>query len=205
MEETEGGKAITGILVNCITGEKRVGDYIDEAMVLAQEGLRKYGYFRDDIHMVSLTFWDMRYAGPKEAIHHAIIRTNLGLTHHMFGRDHAGVGTYYHPYEAHRIFKKIPEGSLRITPIFVLEWLYCPVCGEVTSIGLCGHKDKHQAYSGTLIRSIIMDGIKPTRLIFRPEIFDIVVESAEKYGFGSPFVTNEYLEKAPPAFTVEPL
>ena len=205
MEETEGGKAITGILVNCITGEKRVGDYIDEAMVLAQEGLRKYGYFRDDIHMVSLTYWDMRYAGPKEAIHHAIIRTNLGLTHHMFGRDHAGVGTYYHPYEAHRIFKKIPEGSLRITPIFVLEWLYCPVCGEVTSIGLCGHKDKHQAYSGTLIRSIIMDGIKPTRLIFRPEIFDIVVESAEKYGFGSPFVTNEYLEQAPPAFTVEPL
>lgn len=205
MEETEEGKAITGILVNCITGEKRVGDYIDEAMVLAQDGLRKYGYFREDIHMVSLTFWDMRYAGPKEAIHHAIIRTNLGLTHHMFGRDHAGVGTYYHPYDAHRIFNKIPQGSLRITPIFVLEWLYCPVCGEVTSIGLCGHKDKHQAYSGTLIRSIIMDGVKPTRLIFRPEIFDIVVESAEKYGFGSPFVTNEYLEKAPPAFTVEPL
>ncbi len=65
MEETEEGKAITGILVNCITGEKRVGDYIDEAMVLAQDGLRKYGYFREDIHMVSLTFWDMRYAGPK--------------------------------------------------------------------------------------------------------------------------------------------
>lgn len=205
MEETEEGKGITGILVNCITGEKRAGDYIDEAMVLAQDGLRKYGYFREDIHMVSLTFWDMRYAGPKEAIHHAIIRTNLGLTHHMFGRDHAGVGTYYHPYEAHRIFKKIPEGSLGITPIFVLEWLYCPVCGEVTSIGLCGHKDKHQAYSGTLIRSIIMDGVKPTRLIFRPEIFDIVIESAEKYGFGSPFVTNEYLEQAPPAFSVEPL
>lgn len=205
MEETEEGNAITGILVNCITGEKRAGDYIDEAIALTQEGLKKYGYFRDDIHMTSLTFWDMRYAGPREAIHHAIIRTNLGLTHHMFGRDHAGVGTYYHPYEAHRIFKKIPQGGLRITPIFVLEWLYCPHCGELTCIGLCGHKKEHQAFSGTLIRSIIMDGVKPTRLIFRPEIFDIVMECAEKYGFGSPFVTKEYLEKAPPAFTIEPL
>lgn len=205
MEETEEGKAITGVLVNCITGEKRIGDYIDEAMVLAQDGLRKFGYFREDIHTVSLTFWDMRYAGPKEAIHHAIIRTNLGLTHHMFGRDHAGVGTYYHPYDAHRIFKKIPPGSLRITPIFVLEWLFCPKCGEVTSIGLCGHRKDHQPFSGTFIRSIIMDGVKPTRLIFRPEVFDIVMECAEKYGFGSPFVTKEYLENAPPAFTLDPL
>ena len=205
MEETEGGQAITGILVNCITGEKRSGDYIDEAMVLAHDALRRFGYFREDIHTVSLTFWDMRYAGPKEAIHHAIIRTNLGLTHHMFGRDHAGVGSYYHPYDAHRIFSKIQPGSLRITPIFVLEWLYCPVCGEVTSIGLCGHRKDRQSFSGTFIRSIIMDGVRPTRLIFRPEIFDIVTECADKYGFGSPFVTREYLERAAPAFTVEPL
>jgi sulfate adenylyltransferase len=205
MEGTEGGKAITGILANCITGEKRIGDYIDEAIVLAQDALRGNGYFREDVHMVSLTFWDMRYAGPKEAIHHAIIRTNLGLTHHMFGRDHAGVGSYYHPYDAHRIFSRIPPGSLRITPIFVLEWLYCARCGEVTSIGLCGHREEQQAYSGTLIRSIIMDGVKPTRLIFRPEVFDVVMDAAETYGFGSPFVTPEYLEKVPPAFTVEPL
>lgn len=204
-EEAEAGKAITGLLVNCITGEKRPGDYIDEAMVLAQDGLRKHGYFRDDIHMTTLTFWDMRYAGPKEAVHHAIIRTNLGLTHHMFGRDHAGVGTYYHPYAAHRIFDKIPKDKLRITPIFVLEWLYCPHCGEVTCIGLCGHKKEQQGFSGTLIRSILMDGVKPTRLIFRPEVFDIVMECAEKYGFGNPFVTPDYLEKARPAFTIEPL
>lgn len=205
MEETEEGKAITGILVNCIIGEKRAGDYIDQAIILTQDALRKYGYFREDIHMTTFTLWDMRYAGPREAVHHAIIRTNLGLTHHMFGRDHAGVGTYYHPYAAHRIFEEIPQGKLRITPIFVLEWLYCPHCGEVTCMGLCGHAKEHQKYSGTLIRSILMDGVKPTRLIFRPEIFDIVMDCAEKYGFGSPFVTPEYIEKGTPAFRIDPL
>src|SRR3972149_11003700 len=145
MEETEGGKAITGILVNCITGEKRVGHYIDEAMVLAQEGLRKYGYFRDDIHMVSLTYWDMRYAGPKEAIHHAALRTNLGLTHHMFGRDHAGVGTYYGPYDAHVLLEKYRR-ELNIVPVYSMNWLYCPLCGETTNEGLCNHRDKWQMF-----------------------------------------------------------
>lgn len=205
MEETEQGKAITGVLVNAIIGEKRVGDYIDQAIILAQDALRKYGYFRDDVHMTSFTLWDMRYAGPKEAVHHAIIRTNLGLTHHMFGRDHAGVGTYYGSYDAHRIFNTIPKDKLGITPIFVVEWLYCPHCGEVTCTALCNHKKEWQGFSGTVIRSIIMDGVKPPRLIFRPEIFDIVMECAEKYGFGSPFVTPEYLEKGTKAFRIDPL
>ena len=205
MEETEEGKAITGVLVNCIIGEKRTGDYIDQAILLTQDALKTHGYFRSDIHMTTFTLWDMRYAGPKEAIHHAIIRTNLGLTHHMFGRDHAGVGTYYHPYEAHRIFKKIPEGRLGITPIFVLEWLFCPHCGEVTCTALCGHEKEQQKFSGTVIRSILMDGVKPTRFVFRPEIFDIVMECAEKYGFGSPFVTPDYLERGTRAFRIDPL
>jgi sulfate adenylyltransferase len=205
VEEMEKGEAISGVLVNCIIGEKRAGDYVDEAIVLTQDGLKKHGYFRDDIHMTTLTFWDMRYAGPREAIHHSIIRTNLGLTHHMFGRDHAGVGSYYHPYEAHRIFKKIPPGKLGITPIFVLEWVFCPHCGEVTCIGLCGHGKEQQKFSGTLIRSILVDEVRPTRLIFRPETFDIVMDCAKKYGYGSPFVTPEYLAKASPAFKIDPL
>ncbi len=199
------GKAISGILVNCIVGEKRAGDYIDEAIVLTQDELRKAGYFREDIHMVTMTFWDMRYAGPREAVHHSIIRTNLGLTHHMFGRDHAGVGTYYHSYQAHHLLMSIPKEKLSITPIYVLEWAYCPHCGEVTCIGLCGHWNELQKFSGTKIRSIIMDEVKPTRLIFRPEVFDVVMDCAKKYGFGSPFVGEDYLAKAKPAFTIEPL
>lgn len=195
-------KTITGVLVNAIIGEKRKGDYIDEAIVLTHDALRKAGYFREDVHMTSISLWDMRYAGPREAVFHAILRTNLGLTHHMFGRDHAGVGTYYDPYDAHRIFDKIPESALNIKPVRVLEWWYCPVCNEVTYSGLCGHNKERQNFSGTLIRSIIDDGVKPPRLIFRPEVFDIIMECAEKYGFGSPFVNDKYLQERNPVFTL---
>jgi len=193
-------KLQTGILVSCIIGPKRVGDYIDEAIVLGHQVLHETRYFRDDIHMVSIALWDMRYAGPKEAIFHAILRENLGCTHHMFGRDHAGVGTYYDPYDAHRIFDQIPEASLNIKPIRILEWWYCPTCGEVTYSGLCGHSQEKQAFSGTMIRSMIQDKVKPTKLIFRPEVFDNLMECAHEYGFGSPFCTEEYLNKRQPIF-----
>jgi len=198
-------KSITGVLVNAIIGEKRKGDYIDEAIVLCHDLLRKAGYFREDVHMTSITLWDMRYAGPKEAVFHAILRTNLGLTHHMFGRDHAGVGTYYDPYDAHRIFDQIPADALKIKPVRVLEWWYCPVCGEVTYSGLCGHEREAQNFSGTLIRSIIQDGVKPPRLIFRPEVFDLIMECAEQYGFGDAFVTDKYLKERNPVFTLPEL
>ena len=198
-------KLRTGILVSCIIGPKRVGDYIDEAIVLGQQKLQEARYFRDDVHMVSIALWDMRYAGPKEAIFHAILRENLGCTHHMFGRDHAGVGSYYDPYDAHRVFDQIPEGSLNIKPVLLLEWWYCPVCGEVTYSGLCGHNREKQEFSGTMIRSMIQDKVKPTKLIFRSEVFDEMMESAEKYGFGSPFCTEEYLRKRQPVFELPEL
>jgi len=195
----------TGILVNCIIGPKRIGDYIDEAIVLCHQKLHDARYFRDDIHMVSISLWDMRYAGPKEAIFHAILRENLGCTHHMFGRDHAGVGSFYDPYDAHRIFDQVPEGSLTIKPVRILEWWYCPVCGEVTYSGLCGHSKERQPFSGTMIRSMVQDKVRPTKLIFRPEVFDMVVECADKYGFGSPFCTEEYLAKRQPVFELSEL
>ncbi|MBE0466402.1 MAG: sulfate adenylyltransferase [Candidatus Desulforudis sp.] len=198
-------KIVTGIVVSAVMGEKRKGDYIDEAIVLTHDALRTYGYFREDVHITSIVLWDMRYAGPKEAIFHAILRTNLGLTHHMFGRDHAGVGTYYDPYDAHRIFDTISEDDLRIKPIRVLAWWFCPVCGEVTYSGLCGHTKERQNFSGTVVRSIIQDGVRPPRIIFRPEVFDLIMETAEKYGFGSPYVGDEYLAKRNPLFTVPPL
>ena len=193
-------KIKTGILVSCIIGPKRPGDYIDEAILLGHQKLHDAKYFRDDIHLVSFVLWDMRYAGPKEAILHAIIRTNLGCTHHMFGRDHAGVGSYYDPYDAHRIFDQIPEGSLNIKPVRILEWWYCPICGEVTYSGLCGHTKERQSFSGSMIRSMIQDKVKPTKLIMRPEVFDSVMENADKHGFGSPFCTEEYLAKRQPVF-----
>jgi len=195
----------TGILVNCIIGPKRTGDYIDEAIVLCHQKLGEAKYFRDDIHMVSIALWDMRYAGPKEAVFHAILRVNLGCTHHMFGRDHAGVGSFYDPYDAHRILDQIPQDNLHIKPIRLLEWWYCPVCGEVTYSGLCGHHKERQKFSGTMIRSMVQDRVKPTKLIFRPEVFDMLMECADKHGFESPFCTEEYLTKRQPVFELPDL
>ncbi|MEW6351415.1 MAG: sulfate adenylyltransferase [Thermodesulfobacteriota bacterium] len=197
-------KPIVGVLVNAIIGAKRKGDYIDEAIILTQDELRKSGYFSNETHLTTLTFWDMRYAGPREAVFHAALRTNLGLTHHMYGRDHAGVGTYYGAYDAHHMLAKVQD-KLNIVPVYSMNWLYCPHCGEITSEGLCAHKKEWQKFSGTLIRSIVQDGVKPPRLIFRPEVFDLVMTSAEKYGFGSPFVTDEYLEKRIPVFVIPPM
>ena len=102
-------KPLVGVLVNAIIGAKRKGDYIDEAIILTQDELRKSGYFGDHNHLTSLTFWDMRYAGPKEAIFHSMLRANLGLTHHMYGRDHAGVGSYYGAYDAHHLLATVQD------------------------------------------------------------------------------------------------
>jgi len=195
----------TGILVNCIIGPKRIGDYIDEAILTCHHQLQESGYFRKDVHMVSFSLWDMRYAGPREALFHAILRTNLGCTHHMFGRDHAGVGSYYDPYDAHRIFDQFSEEKLNIKPVRILEWWYCPVCGEVTYSGLCSHSGQRQKFSGTLIRSMLQDRVKPTKLIFRPEVYDKLMECAQKYGFGTPFCTEKYLAERQLVFTLDEL
>ncbi|MFQ6029051.1 MAG: sulfate adenylyltransferase, partial [Dehalococcoidia bacterium] len=139
-----------GVLVSAVIGEKKPGDYIDEAIVLAHHRLREAGFFQEGVHLTSTLMWDMRYAGPREAVFHALVRKNLGCTHHMFGRDHAGVGSYYDTYAAHRIFDDLPD--LGIKSVLTLEWWYCPACGSVTYESLCGHRDQKQDLAGTLIR-----------------------------------------------------
>jgi sulfate adenylyltransferase len=195
----------TGVLVNAIIGEKRIGDYIDEAILLAQDALRTNGYFRDDVHMVTFTLWDMRYAGPREALFHAILRTNLGCTHHMFGRDHAGVGDFYDPYDAQNLLEQYLD-KLSIKPVFIRENWYCPECADVTNSALCGHDSKAQSFSGSLIRSILTDEVKPTRLVMRPEVFDVVMDSAARHGQNhSPFVNEDYLKHRLPIFSLKEL
>ena len=192
-----------GVLVNAVIGAKKPGDYIDEAIILAHERLREAGFFRQDVHMTSCLLWDMRYAGPKEAVFHALVRKNLGCTHHMFGRDHAGVGSYYDTYAAHRIFDTLPP--LGITSVLTLEWWYCPVCAGVAYEGLCGHPEAKQDLSGTLIRSIIQGGVEPAPLTLRAEVLQVVRACAAQYGFGSPFVTEQYLHERTPVMSMSPL
>ena len=189
-----------GVLVSAVIGEKKVGDYIDEAIILTHENLRTQGFFRDEIHRTTALLWDMRYAGPKEAVFHALVRKNLGCTHHMFGRDHAGVGDYYGRYAAHEIFDELPD--LGINSVLTLEWWYCPTCGGVAYEGICGHPDTKQDLAGRLIRSIIDGGAEPAPQTLRAETLALVRECADDYGFGSPFVTERYLRERTPVLTI---
>ena len=189
-----------GILVSAVIGEKKPGDYIDEAIVLTHALLREEGFFLPHIHETSTLMWDMRYAGPREAVFHAIVRKNLGCTHHMFGRDHAGVGSHYSRYAAHEIFDTLPD--LGIKSVLTLEWWYCPVCESVAYEGICGHRDRKQDLAGTLIRNIISGGEGPAATTLRPQVLETVRFCAEKYGMGSPFVSSEYLERRTPVITM---
>ncbi len=192
-----------GVLVSAVIGEKKPGDYIDEAIVLTHALLRDEGFFLPGIHETSTLMWDMRYAGPREAVFHALVRKNLGCTHHMFGRDHAGVGSHYGRYAAHEIFDTLPD--LGIKSVLTLEWWYCPVCESVAYEGICGHPEQKQDLAGTLIRSIISGGAGPAATTLRPQVLEVVQSSAEKYGMGSPFVTSEYLKNRTPVITMPEL
>ena len=189
-----------GILVSAVIGEKKPGDYIDEAIVLTHAALRDQGFFRPEIHETSALLWDMRYAGPREAVFHAIVRKNLGCTHHMFGRDHAGVGDYYGRYAAHEIFDTLPPLGLK--SVLTLEWWHCPVCESVAYEGICGHPDRKQDLAGTLIRSIISGGAQPSAATLRPQILEVVRHCAAKYGMDSPFVTPQYLTQRTPVISM---
>ena len=190
------------MLVSAVIGEKKVGDSIDEAVILGQNMLREAGYFLPDVHKTSILLWDMRYAGPREAVFHALVRKNLGCTHHMFGRDHAGVGKYYDPYAAHRIFEEIPD--IGIKPVLTLEWFYCPRCGPGYE-RLCGHQDQKDPISGTWIRGLIAEGKQPDQQKFRTEVFDTMIEAGRAFGDGSPFVSEEYLQNRNPVLIVPPM
>ncbi len=192
-----------GVLVSAVIGEKKPGDYIDEAIVLTHDLLREAGFFRQETHLTSTLLWDMRYAGPREAVFHALVRKNLGCTHHMFGRDHAGVGRYYDTYAAHRIFDHLPD--LGIRSVLTLEWWYCPVCAGVAYEGLCGHREQKQDLAGTLIRRIIQGGAEPAPTTLRAEVLEVVRECADRYGFGSPFVEDNYLTHRTPVMSMPAL
>ena len=124
----------------------------------------------------------MRYAGPKEAIFHAIIRRNLGCTHFIIGRDHAGVGDYYGKYEAHELAKKIiKEHDLGIELLLLSEPFHCYKCGQIVSDSTCNHNSEHiERISGTKIRSMLSQNKRPSELYMRPEISDAIINLKEK-------------------------
>ena len=162
-----------GLFINPVIGKKKSGDFTDDLILKAYQTLIDSFYPKDRVAM-SILPWQMRYAGPKEAIFHAIVRKNFGCTHHIIGRDHAGVGDYYDTYAAHRIFDDFP--TLGIQPLFFDHSFFCQDCGNMATAKTCPHdKSSWLSPSGTKIRGIITESAQVAPEIMRPEIVEVLL------------------------------
>jgi len=170
---------VDGIFINPVIGRKKKGDFRDEVILRAYDELLKLYYLRERA-VLSILRTEMRYAGPREAVFHAIIRKNFGCTHFIVGRDHAGVGGYYKPYEAQEIFEEFPD--LGITPVFFTSFFYCRRCGGVANEKTCPHEHERISYSGTEIRRMIAERRMPPSTCMRPEVAKVIL------GFENPFI-----------------
>ena len=164
---------VDGLFINPVIGRKKQGDFRDEVILRAYEVLTKH-YFPRDAVVLSILRYQMRYAGPREAVHHAIMRKNFGCTHFIVGRDHAGVGNYYGPYEAQEIFKQFPD--LGIVPLFFREFLYCEKCGGIVNEKICPHSEELRVrFSGTKLRELISRKERPPPYMVRPEVAEVLL------------------------------
>jgi len=170
---------VDGLFINPIIGKKKAGDFRDDVILKSYEALMKYYYPKERATM-SILRTSMKYGGPSEAIHHAIMRKNFGCTHFIVGRDHAGVGDYYGPYDAHEIFKEFPD--LGITPIFFRSFSRCKKCNSVVNDKICPHGPEDQInFAGKKIRAILKEGKIPPEDMMRKEVAEEILKFKEPF------------------------
>jgi sulfate adenylyltransferase len=165
-----------GLLIHPVVGRLKDDDVPVEVRMRCYKVLLDHYYPRDRV-VLKVYPMEMRYAGPREAVLHAIIRQNFGCSHLIVGRDHAGVGSYYDPFAAQRIFDELAPGDLAIRP-FKIGWTYwCRRCAAVVSEKTCPHtKADHLMISGTRLREMLSKGERPPPEFSRPEVVDVLME-----------------------------
>ena len=171
-----------GLFINPLTGWKKSGDFSTEAVMVGYEAMIKNYYKGLNVIMRPLKT-SMNYAGPKEAIHHAIIRRNMGCTHFMVGRDHAGVMNYYGQYEAHKLIDKLLSRGYKfgITILKMREPVFCHACRHVVTDKSCSHSgSKIEKISGTKIRNLLETGKKPEPHLMREEVSEAIINLGQE-------------------------